>query len=246
MPIVTISRTFGAGGSPIGLILAKRMGAEFVDRKIVAAVAARSGISEAEARGYDEQVRSVWQRVAAALTAGRTELAAPLPPTDEADAGMGVEERLARLTRAAIEEDAAHGNAVIVGRGGAFILRGHPNALHVQVHAPLETRVRNLLAQTEELPEGARPDEASIRQLCGSIDAQRAEYLRRLFGVNWLDSAHYDLSIDTQTFTFEAAADLIELALQRLRGQSDAPTTATTATTAAATEGTPRVATASP
>src|SRR5664279_6439970 len=103
MPIVTIARTFGAGGSQIGRILAERMGAEFVDRKIVAEVAHRSGISEAEASSYDEQVRSVWQRVAAALTAGRTELAIPLPPTDKLDPGLGVEERLARLTRSVIE-----------------------------------------------------------------------------------------------------------------------------------------------
>lgn len=215
MPIVTIARTFGAGGSPIGRILAQRMGAEFVDRKIVAAVAERSGISEAEARGYDEQVRSVWQRVAAALTAGRTELAIPLPPTDELDPGMGVEERLARLTRAVIEEEAAMGNAVIVGRGGAFVLRDHPDVLHVQIQAPIETRVRNLIAQAEELPDGTRPDPASLRQLCGNIDAQRADYIRRLFGVNWLDPVHYDLVIDTQTFSFESAADLIELALSR-------------------------------
>lgn len=215
MPIVTIARTFGAGGSQIGRILAERMGAEFVDRKIVAEVAHRSGISEAEASGYDEQVRSVWQRVAAALTAGRTELAIPLPPTDELDPGLGVEERLARLTRAVIEEDASRGNAVIVGRGGAFILRDHPNTLHVQIQAPLETRVRNLMAQAEELPVGTRPDPVSLRQLCATVDAQRADYVRRLFGVNWLDPAHYDLILDAQTFSFEAAADLIELALQR-------------------------------
>lgn len=216
MPIVTISRTLGAGGSPIGQILARRMGAEFLDRTIVAQVAQRSGISEAEARGYDEQLRSVWQRVAAALTAGRTESANPMPPTDELDPGMGVEERLARLTRAVIEEEASRGNAVIVGRGGAFILRDHPGVLHVQVHAPIETRIRYLQSQAEELPDGTRPDAASLRQLCASIDAQRADYLKRLFGVNWLDPTHYDLAIDTGTFSFESAADLIELALSRM------------------------------
>lgn len=218
MPIVTISRTFGAGGSPIGRILARRMGAEFLDRGIVAEVAQRSGISEAEARGYDEQVRSVWQRMAAALTAGRTETATPLPPTDTLDPGMGVEERLARLTRGIIEEEAARGNAVIVGRGGAFILRDHPDALHVQIQAPIETRVRYLQSQAEELPDGTLPNVASLTQLCASIDARRADYVRRLFGVSWLDPVHYDLIIDTQTFNFESAADLIELGLARRLG----------------------------
>lgn len=215
MPIVTIARTFGAGGSPIGRILAHRMGAEFLDRKIVAEVAQRSGISEAEATGYDEQVRSVWQRVAAALTAGRTEHATPLPPTDEPDPGMGVEERLAHLTKSVIEEEAARGNAVIVGRGGAFILRDHPGTLHVQIQAPIETRVRNLIAQAEELPDGTRPDPASLRELCATVDARRADYVRRLFGVNWLDPVHYDLILDTRSFSFESAADLIQLALTR-------------------------------
>ena len=104
---------------------------------------------------------------------------------------------------------------MIVGRGGAFILRDHANTLHVQVHAPLDVRVRNLLAQAEELPDGTRPDPASLRQLCTNVDAQRADYVRRLFGVDWLDPAHYDLVIDTQAFNFEAAADLIQLGLAR-------------------------------
>lgn len=215
MPIVTISRTFGAGGTPIGRVLAERMGAEFLDRQIVASVAARSGMSEVEAYGYDEQLRSVWQRVAAALTAGRSESAIPMPPTDELDPGMAVEERLARLTRSVVQEEAGRGNAVIVGRGGAFILRDHPGALHVQVHAPIHTRVRNLLGQVEEIPDGAKPVEASLRQLCHSVDARRADYIRRLFGANWLDPVHYDLVIDTRAFSFESAADLIELAIAR-------------------------------
>ena len=49
MPVITISRQFGAAGGPIGRALADRFDAEFLDRKIVALVAARSGIPENEA-----------------------------------------------------------------------------------------------------------------------------------------------------------------------------------------------------
>ena len=51
--------------------------------------------------------------------------------------------------------------------------------------------------------------------LCLTVDARRADYVRRLFGVDWLDPLHYDLIIDTRAFSFEAAADLIQLALSR-------------------------------
>ena len=36
MPVITISRQFGAAGVPVGRVLAERFGAEFLDRAIVA------------------------------------------------------------------------------------------------------------------------------------------------------------------------------------------------------------------
>ena len=63
-----------------------------------------------------------------------------------------VHERLAQLTRAVIEEAAARGNAVIVGRGGAYIVPRGRDVLHVQLHAPLEARIRYLLTRVEEIP----------------------------------------------------------------------------------------------
>ena len=72
---------------------------------------------------------------------------------------MTVHERLVEITRAVIEEAADRGNAVILGRGGAFILAHRPDALHVQLHASLDARVRYLLARVEEIPAEARPEE---------------------------------------------------------------------------------------
>jgi cytidylate kinase len=224
---VTISRQFGAFGRPVGLELARRLSAEFLDREIVAAVAERAGIAVSEAEGYDEKVPSLWQRVAAALATGTPDPVMP-PLPSELVPGPAVHERLAGLTRAVIEEAAQRGNAVILGRGSAFILADWPGALHVQLHAPLEIRVRSLVGRVqeipvEEIPEDTRPDEASIRELCLSMDARRAAYVRRLFDADWLDPVHYDLSIDAGRLSVRDIVDLVELAARRRAGAPGQP-----------------------
>jgi cytidylate kinase len=214
MPIITISRQFGAAGRQVGEGLAARFGAELLDREIVATVAARAGVPEQEAEGYDEQLPGLWQRIAAALAAGSPDPAIPPLPADMLPA-TAVHERLARLTRAVIEEAAARGNCVILGRGGAFIVGRRPDAFHVQLHAPLEVRVRHLVMRLEDIPADTRPDEESLRELCRTMDSRRSSYIRRLFGVDWQDPNNYDLSIDTGRIDIETAVDLVELAVRR-------------------------------
>lgn len=213
MPIITISRQFGALGKPIGLALAERFGAEFVDRGIVAAVAARAGMPESEAEGYDERLPSLWQRIAAALATSAPEVSMPSLPSD-VSLGSAIHERLPAITRAVIEEAAQSGNAVILGRGAAFILARRPDVLHVQLHAPLEARVRYLMTRVEEIPLDAKPDEASLRELCESFDRARSNYIRRLFGRDWLDATCYDLALDTGRFGLTGSVDLIEAAVR--------------------------------
>ncbi|MFN8620432.1 MAG: cytidylate kinase-like family protein [Chloroflexota bacterium] len=222
MPVITISRQFAAAGQTVWRELARRFDAEVLDREIVMAVAERAGIPEAEAEGYDERLPGLWQRIATALAAGSPDPAIPPLPADMLPA-TAVHERLARLTRTVIEEAAERGNCVILGRGAAFIVGRRPDALHVQLHAPLDARVRALLTRVEEIPPDTRPDEPSLRDLCRTMDARRAEYIRRLFGVDWLDPAHYDLSIDTSRIDPATAVDLIELAAGRRPGPAVPP-----------------------
>ncbi len=212
--MITISRQFAAAGGPIGKALAERFDAELLDREIVAQVAERAGLTEIEAEGYDERLPGLWQRIVAALAIGGPDPSLPPIPADLMPA-TAVHERLAQLTRAVIEEAATRGNAVIMGRGGAFIVPRGPDVLHVQLHAPLEARIRYLLTRVEEIPADTRPDESSLRDLCRTFDARRAEYIKRLFGREWLDPESYDLSIDTGSMGVLASVDLIEMAARR-------------------------------
>jgi cytidylate kinase len=217
LAVITLSRQFGAAGLPIGRALAERFGASFVDRQLVAQVAARSGIPEEEAAGYDERLPGLWQRIAAALATSAPEVVMPPLPAG-AVTGTAIQERLASLTRAVIEEAAGSGDAVILGRGGAFILRERQDMLSVQLHASMEARVRYLVSRVEEIPLDTRPDEPSLRELCRSIDDARSRYLRHHFGVDWNDARHYDLALDTGALGLPLTVDLIAEAASRMLG----------------------------
>ena len=222
MPVITISRQFGSAGQVVWRRLAERFGAELLDREIVADVAERAGIPEEEAEGYDERLPGLWQRHRHGARGGVARSGHPAACPRTCCRRPPSHERLARLTRTVIEEAAARGNAVILGRGGAFIVGRRPDAVHVQLHAPLDARVRFLMTRVEEVPPDTRPDEDSLRELCRTMDGRRAEYIRRMFGADWLDVAHYDLSIDTSRVDAVTAADLIELVARRRVGAASA------------------------
>jgi CMP/dCMP kinase len=210
--IITISRQFGAAGVPIGRRLAEQLGAEFLDRAIVARAAVSSGIAEDELELYDERLPSFWQRITAALAASAPDVAMPSLPYDDLP-HMAPHERLMTVVRGVIEDAAARGNAVIVGRGGAFILGRRPGVLNVQLHASLAERIRYLRTYVDEA--AGHRFEGSIEEVCRTVDGARAEFIRRTFGVDWMDARHYDLSLDTGRLGVERCVELIAAAAQQ-------------------------------
>jgi cytidylate kinase len=103
---------------------------------------------------------------------------------------------------------------VIVGRGGAFILDRRPGTLHVQIHAPIEARLRYLISRVDEIPGDGRPDEKSLRAMCHSIDSARADYIRSIFNADWLDATNYDLSLDSGRLGVDRTVELIARAAE--------------------------------
>jgi cytidylate kinase len=100
---------------------------------------------------------------------------------------------------------ATAGGCVIVGRGGQCLLRGRGDAFHVFVYAPREERVRRLRAR---LGPGA-----DVELALEETDRERAAYVRRHFGENWLDPRLYHLMVNA-TLGEEAAASAILAALE--------------------------------
>lgn len=201
MTVITISREFGAGGSSVARLVADALGADLVDRELVSEVARRLEYPESTVESVDERPPSFADRLLLTLRYLAPAEGLAMAP-DQSGGSLEPRIQIVSLTQELIREVARHGNAVIVGRGAAFVLRDHPNAFHVFLRAAEDVRV-------ETVRERLLLSEHAARQRLHRTDAERATYLRRLYHADWQDSAHYDLVIDTGRLGIPRAAELI-------------------------------------
>ena len=73
MPILTVSRLYGSGGSEVAALTAKELGWSLLDNGVVDAVATRMGVSIAEVRDREERVPSLVERLTSAMAMGSQE-----------------------------------------------------------------------------------------------------------------------------------------------------------------------------
>jgi cytidylate kinase len=205
MPIVTISRMYGAGGSEIAERVAGALGWALVDNALVDAVAAQLGVSRDEVEAREERLPSLAERLVDAMTLGTPELLVPVVA-----GGTVSEERLLEVTRAAIREAASHGPAVIVGRGSQAALAERADALHVLCCAP-----RGALIATVARRDGV--SEAAAAERVDRTNHQREQYVRRHWKREWLAPQNYHVCVNTALLGLDGAAELVtRLARERL------------------------------
>jgi len=193
--LVTISASYGAGGSRVGPAVAQRLGVEFLDRAIPSQVAEKLGCSLDDALAHDESLGDAIGRLASSF-ALLPELAGAM-----VQAGVLAGEDYRRETENLIREH-AKGGAVILGRAGAVILRDEPDVLHVRLDGPQERRV----AQAMELESLSRKDAERLRR---DGDRAREAYVRHFYGCDARDPALYHLVIDSTTLSTETVVDVI-------------------------------------
>jgi cytidylate kinase len=195
--ILTVSRLYGSGGSEVAALTAKLLGWSLLDNTVVDAVAARMGLSVAEVRDREERVPSLVERLTSAMAMGSQEWAGPI-----AAAKRPTAEQLIEVTRHIIEEAIASGPVVVVGRGAQAMLAARQDALHVFCYAPRKA----LIARTMQR-EGVGVDEAT--RLVESTNKERDQWVRLHWERDRSAHENYDLSVNTDRFGIEGAAQLI-------------------------------------
>jgi len=198
--VVTISASYGAGGSWIGPQVAERLGAQFVDRAIPVQVAERLGVPQDHADAHDEAAHS---RLAFLLSR--------LPNTAGVVVPNATDESFCRETESLLREVADAGDVVILGRAAAIVLGERPQALHVRLDGPVEARIAQAM-RVEDIDE----EEARARQR-GS-DRARMAYVKHFYDADPRDPRHYELVIDSTALPLETVVDLIVAAARARSG----------------------------
>jgi cytidylate kinase len=200
VPLITISASYGAGGSEIGPELAERLGVPFLDRSIPVAVAERLAISLAQALEHDQSVGSVLDRFLRSL--------AP------AAAAFGVypvavetvkEQSYTQATEQVIYEYASSGAAIILGRAASVVLREDPRALRVRLDGPAERRITQAM-RIQDI------DRETAERRMAETDRARDAYLHHFYGVDAHDCSLYHLVIDSTAIGLQRCVELIATA----------------------------------
>jgi len=211
MPVVTIGRQIGAGGRTVGHMLATTLKTDFLDSQLIDEVARRLELPREEVEAEDEQPGSLLSRLLLALGAANTEPMIPpetasvwTPPN--ADPVFDTRRAVLQLTQDVIKEAARGNNVVIVGRGGAYILRDHPGALHVFLRAEPVVRVRTIMEREKKTEDQAR---RRLKQ----ADENWTAYIKQVYGHDRNLASHYDLVLDTGRLGYDATMAAILAAL---------------------------------
>jgi hypothetical protein len=186
----------------VGRLVAERLGFLYVDEEIVARAAFRGGIEPADVAD-EERRKSLAARVLEAIAHSSGEAWAMGGPPRAGDEIGGDDVRA--LIRETIEQTAARGRVVIVAHAASRALRPGPQMLRVLVTASPETRATRLCDERQI-------DEKQAARAVKDEDAGRRSYLKRFYDVDDELPTDYDLVVNTDVISPEAAAGLVTAA----------------------------------
>jgi cytidylate kinase len=224
LTVITIEGRLGAGGPDLGRMVAKEMDLDFVDRLMLADIAKKVGSTVSALADQESRIPSLANRFAQAIQR-MLHRSAVAGMGGDPYFGPGIEQLLARPysemeeaphtsaeevneqhfidTAAEVINDLASiGNVVILGRGGAAILRDNALVIRVGVVAKMEDRITRVQQQMRlETPEQAE-------SLIEHADLAQHRYFERAFDSSPIDPFLYHFMWNTSDVSLEYAAQV--------------------------------------
>jgi cytidylate kinase len=199
--VVAISPTDGSAGEALGAIVAHKLGFRLINEQVVARVAWEAGVDPGVVADVERR-KSVVARVLGGLGAVAPAATAELSGSPIVDDPAPRRDALRGLIRNVLWESAEAGDAVIVAHAASLALATRDDVLRVLITASAETRARRLA-------EAQKIGETEAEKLVARGDANRADYLKRFYGISTELPTHYDIVLNTDHITPEEAAALI-------------------------------------
>lgn len=214
-PVLTVSASFGSGGSVLAPRLAEHYGMPFVDRLLTVDVTEEAARDVAEVTGGpgghrsseglsgDEKAASPGNRLftylARAASVGT--IASPMVLMDSDD-------ELRERAESSLAGVATGKGAVILGRAAAVVLAERPRAYHIRLDGPAARRIRDAARI-----DGITEEQAGRVQV--QTDRSRELWVKRLYHADPKDPKWYHLWVDVTVLGNDAAFDVITRAFDR-------------------------------
>lgn len=224
MPVITINGPIGCGAVTIGQMVAEQMSLNFVDRLFFTEAARIVGTPVGTFIAKEQRVdrfrdrlgrfvQTMLERSAMSGVSGEPYFGRGienLPPetyTDLTGAGGSVAQKLDDKTFIEAMKKVANdlhkqGDAVIIGRGANQILSDASHTLHVGLLAPMEVRVKTLIAR-----EHFEREEAEIH--VEELERAREDFIYKFWKVRPNEAGHYHMMLNMGKMTPKTAAEVI-------------------------------------
>ncbi len=182
--VITIDREYGSGGADIAKALADRLGWKLWDQALTNEIARYMECDRSVVEEHEEKRDPLYYRLLKSFMRGSYEGSLNAPRLKLADT-----ECIREVTESIVKRVADSGDCVIVGRGSAYYLQARRDAFHVFVYAPLKDKVRRLRSTGKS--------EGDAAHLAETVDQERADFIRRYFGVEWPDRSKFHLMVNS-------------------------------------------------
>ncbi len=201
-PVVTVSATYGAGGSVIAPRLATEMGMPFVDR-LISADASQDAVRHA--RSQEGLVKGEQEATPTGRFLSYFARAATVGAVIGPDPDLMDDEDIRARTEEALRGLQAGAGAVVLGRAAAIVMASRPRAYHVRLDGPVDRRVA-WAAPFEQL------DLEAARRRQAETDRARTSFVKRLYRRDPADPSLYHLILDPTVIGVDASVGVIKTA----------------------------------
>lgn len=196
--VITVARGFGSGGKEIASEIARDLGINCYENRILMLASQLNGLDEELFREVNEKIRA--KSKIASFLKGLPRTSRPKP----VDSDFVSDEKLFEYQKEIIEQLADSESCVIVGKCADWILKDRKNVISLYIEAPRRFCLKRVMDKMHVNEETAH---LSITQ----TDRYRAEYYEYYTGGNyWTNPVNYDLTLNSERVGVDNCVKVVE------------------------------------
>ena len=188
--IITIAREYGSGGRLIAQKVAQKVGLVYYDNEVIDLAAREMGMDV-------DAIRKVAEQKSSSFMYTMSSSAFSLPLNDQVFV----------MQSKIIRHLANHDSCIIVNGCADYILEDYDDVLSIFIHAPLESRIRRVKEEYQEVHD-------DYKKYVTKRDKGRSNYYNYYTTKKWGHLKNFDLTINSDLGIDEVATIIADLFLK--------------------------------